>query len=125
MIKILFYILTLILIPINCFAEPLQARIYTVQESGAIGLDLWIYPDKYPSVKGVFPNSPCFKAGIQKGDLLIAVNGESTLYKTLEEVDMMIPNDTIGSRIEFIIQRGNNIRTVNITVAPRSTIGGF
>jgi S1-C subfamily serine protease len=67
-------------------------------------------------VIGVEPNSPAFKAGLQEGDVIVALDGEP-----VEGVDVLHPllNEArIGVATELVVLRGS--RRLNLTVVPAS-----
>ncbi|MGI9582344.1 PDZ domain-containing protein [Chryseobacterium sp. RRHN12] len=58
------------------------------------------------SIAGVRKDSPAFKAGLQKGDKIISINGSRTSNMTLETmVELMKSNE--GRNITIIVQRKN------------------
>ena len=67
------------------------------------------------TVGEVFPNSPAEKAGIQVGDMIIAVNGDSTEGKTLEEVASTIRGPA-GTAVELTIYRPRTGETLVIRI---------
>lgn len=59
--------------------------------------------DKRATVVSIFENSPASKAGIKVGDIIINVNGKSTVDKSLDEVVAMIKKSK--DKIDLIIIR--------------------
>ncbi len=59
--------------------------------------------DKKATVVSIFENSPASKAGIKVGDIIINVNGKSTVDKSLDEVVAMIKKSK--DKINLIIIR--------------------
>ncbi|MEF9477419.1 PDZ domain-containing protein [Chryseobacterium sp. 1B4] len=58
------------------------------------------------SIAGVRKDSPAFKAGLQKGDKIISINGSRTSNMTLETmVELMKSNE--GRNITIVVQRKN------------------
>lgn len=82
------------------------------QTKYAIG-DIGVLPDVYPHVRAVTPGDPADRAGVQAGDVVLAVNGERmTLSRQLSEA--------IAKRAEqpltFTIRRGD--ATLDLTMTP-------
>lgn len=82
---------------------------------GVVGLDLLVQTDAYPKVQGVFPGTPAQKQGIHSGDVLVAVNGQSTLHQDLSALDAMI-SDVPGDVVALTIRRGSQLKQVSLTV---------
>lgn len=82
---------------------------------GIVGLDLAIRPNRYPIVRDVFRYSPAHFSGIRPGDTVMAVNGESTLGRSSEDVDYSI-SDVPGETVILTIQRGQQVRNLEVTV---------
>lgn len=59
--------------------------------------------DKKATVVSIFENSPASKAGIKIGDIIINVNGKSTVDKSLDEVVAMIKKSK--DKIDLIVIR--------------------
>lgn len=84
--------------------NPLSGRFSNV-------VDAWL-------VKDVEPNSPSERAGIQKGDLLLAINGRSpSQISFLEEAtgDLLRP----GRELELELQRGTDVFAATVQVFER------
>jgi len=82
---------------------------------GVVGLDLLVKTDAYPTVQGVFPGTPAHKQGIRPGDILVAVNGETTLHQDLSTLDAMI-SDVPGDVVRLSVLRGSQLKQVSLTV---------
>lgn len=63
-------------------------------------------------VANVFEKSPAEQAGILMGDLIIKVNGESTLDKTVKEVSNIIKNS--DDQIKIIVQRSGIEKEISV-----------
>lgn len=63
-------------------------------------------------VANVFEKSPAEQAGILMGDLIIKVNGESTLDKTVKEVSNIIKNS--DDEIKIIVQRSGIEKEISV-----------
>jgi regulator of sigma E protease len=66
-----------------------------------------------PSVGSVKPDSPAFAAGLEKGDLITAIN-ESTINSWDEMAEII--NSSKGQRIKLTVRRGESSR--NFSLAP-------
>jgi C-terminal processing protease CtpA/Prc len=62
-------------------------------------------------VRDVAPNSPADRAGIERGDQILAVNGRE--IEGVQQLTRMIRDEDPGSRIEIRIRRDGEQRTVN------------
>ncbi len=58
-------------------------------------------------VHRIIAASPAFKAGLQEGDLIVAINDQPTAKLTLEEVQQMFRLD--GRSYRLSIKRGNKV----------------
>lgn len=67
------------------------------------------------TISEVFPDSPAQKAGLQTGDQIIAVNGEATDGRTLEDVSTSIRGPE-GTTVELVIFRPSTGETLTIKV---------
>ncbi len=72
-----------------------------------IGVRIDVTEDGLPRVEAVFPDSPAEGAGLQEGDVIVDVDGRSTLDKTVEEVATWV--------------RGEDGTTVKVTVRADGT----
>ena len=62
-------------------------------------------------MRGVEPGSPADKAGLQRGDLLVGVNGGS-----LSSVDELFDALEAGGELELQVVQGTEERTVAVTL---------
>jgi carboxyl-terminal processing protease len=72
-----------------------------------IGVRIDVTEDGLPRVEAVFPDSPAEAAGLQAGDVIVEVDGQSTLDKTVDEVATWV--------------RGEDGTTVKVTVRADGT----
>lgn len=61
----------------------------------------------------VLPDSPAAKAGLQSGDIILSIDGE-----TLRERDLLIvlQSKTVGQSITLEVQRGTELKTIVVTL---------
>lgn len=84
--------------------QPVLEPMTEPEEPGIVGLDMTIRPGSYPRVDSVFRNTPAFYQGVQRGDLIIAINNEPTIGKSRAQVDEMI-SDIPGEQVMLTIKR--------------------
>jgi serine protease Do len=70
-------------------------------------------------VRSVVPNGPAAKAGLQQGDVIVRVNGESVTPD--QTVSYLVANTSVGSRVPLEIIRAGKHGTVYAQVAERPT----
>jgi len=70
-----------------------------------------------PEVGQVTEGSPAFEAGIRKGDMIVAIQGEQT--REWAEIKGLI-HDKAGQPLEIIVERANTL--VSMTVTPKKTV---
>jgi membrane-associated protease RseP (regulator of RpoE activity) len=66
-----------------------------------------------PGIAEVLENGPAAQAGLRAGDIIIAVNGQPTQGKTVNEVAAMLPGPE-GSSIDLTVSRGNQVLTARV-----------
>lgn len=62
----------------------------------------------------VVPGGPVSKAGLHKGDVITAIDGDD--IKGVSDLRAKIAEHNIGDKIELTVQRGNQERTVSLTL---------
>ncbi len=90
----------------------------TVQEvTGPVAKSLGVTGESGVAVSGVYRGSPAAKAGIQRGDLIEAIDDVSIVsaYKTMQQIAELRPGRTIT--VQFA--RGGNSYTRELVVAER------
>ncbi len=97
---------------LGCEWEPLTADVAKL-----LGLKP---PHSGALVCGVIPGSPAAEAGLQAGDLIVAVDNESVEGTT--QLQKIVSRTTAGSRYEMKVRRRNEMLTVNIEVASREQV---
>lgn len=75
-------------------------------------------PALTPRIGGVIDDSPAHRAGLQKGDLIVAVN--STPIELWDELSSMVEKSE-GAALTLTIRRGD--QTITCTVQPQATEG--
>jgi len=118
--KKLVYKLLLIMLLFNLPAKTAICEVLkaTISEStGVIGLDMAIGKEPVPIVENVFPDSPCFKAGLKAGDKIISIDNRFTYGLTMDEVDCAI-SDIPGTKVNFTVIRNKITLHFNVTVEP-------
>jgi regulator of sigma E protease len=82
--------------------------------------DIGVLPDVHPSVLQVTPGEPADGAGIRKGDVVLAVNGETIIFsKQLSDAIARHPEE----RITIDIVRSGAPLQIQVTPARRGKIG--
>lgn len=103
--------------PYSAFLPENRTRRLTEQMRGAgysgVGVNVDIR-DGWATVIEPFPGAPAERAGIQVGDRIIAVDGESTMLRSDQEVANMLRGEP-GSMVQFSVERfGVHRFTVNV-----------
>lgn len=65
-----------------------------------------------PSVTAIVPCSPAHLAGLEPGDVLLKVNGRPTT------AGQLFPDGTPGTRYDMVVQRGDELISVVVTIGP-------
>jgi len=87
--------------------------------TGDIADGLGLPKDRGEIVSNVEPNGPAARAGIQRGDVIVRINGqEVTADNTLS---FIVANQAIGRSIPIELIRGGRRITVNATIGERPT----
>lgn len=84
-----------------------------------IGFRQW-WPELPPEIGGVLEKGAAEQAGLQKGDLIVAINDEPvTQWKQIVEIVQQNPKTTL----QFLVQREGQQQNVPVTPAARETDG--
>ncbi len=78
-----------------------------------VGISIQMAGD-YPLIEEVFKNSPAERAGLKAGDLIVAVDGESTYQVPLSMISLQIRGEE-GSAVLLTIQRNDQKFDVKLT----------
>jgi membrane-associated protease RseP (regulator of RpoE activity) len=71
-------------------------------------------------VSGTVPGSPAAKAGIQKGDIITAVNGQAV--HNGDELTTSVSGSSVGSAMSVGVLRDGKLRTFQVVVADRAKV---
>ena len=74
--------------------------------------DLGVLPDVYPSVEGVIPGSPAEQVGLQRGDVIVAVNDERMVFS--QDVAQAISKHA-DVPVQIRIRRNGAEQTIAVT----------
>ena len=92
------------------FADDLSGKI-----GGGIGAEVSIRNEKITIIR-TLKNNPAEKAGLQAGDVVLSINDESTVGKTVEQAVTQIRGKE-GTTVKLSIQRGSEIKEFTVTRA--------
>jgi serine protease Do len=68
-------------------------------------------------IRGVTPGGPAARAGIQQGDVVVAVNGQAVSPD--QTLAYLVSQQPVGSRVPITVVRNGERRTVTVTVGER------
>jgi carboxyl-terminal processing protease len=91
------------------YADPDEAKDNRFQRDGGGGIGITVErtDDRRIVIRAVQDGSPAFKGGIQPGDQIIAVEGESMIDKTLGDVVHKLRGN-VGQPVTLTVLRGGN-----------------
>jgi predicted metalloprotease with PDZ domain len=90
-----------------------------MQSSGWVGVELDETTDKVGmKVTKVVTESPAEAAGIQTGDVLMAINGIELTEANEEKLQEARASLKPGSAVKWTMRRGDSQRELNLTLAP-------
>jgi photosystem II stability/assembly factor-like uncharacterized protein len=78
--------------------------------------------DKGARLREIVPDGPADKAGLKPGDVIAALNDKPV--KTYGDLTTIVGDARVGDKIKVQLTRGDDKKTVELTVAPRPG-GGF
>ena len=85
---------------------------------GSAGFEIDLAAPDKASISKVDPDSPASKAGLQPGDEIVSVNGQSLAANKGETATELLFGKT-GDKIKVTVQRGQNDPTVELVLAPK------
>ncbi len=106
--------------PYSVYFSPSETQSFQQEVEGifqGIGTEIG-YKDKLVTIIAPLPNSPAAKAGLQSGDVILAVDGQETATMSLDDTVKKIRGPK-GSQVELIYRRppSTDTQTVRITRA--------
>lgn len=104
------------------YAPADYTRFEQVLAGSYTGVGVWIRraPDGTMRVLSIEPASPASKAGLRRGDTLIAVGGRPTRGRSVADVVSALRGDA-GSKVTVVVARGSQQITVRLRRAPVDT----
>ena len=106
--------------PFTRYLTPAQYRAQLESKQGrhpaSTGLSL-VFQGEHPIVSGVLPASPAQQAGVQAGDLILAVDTQPTAGLSREQVSALIERSA-QPELALLLQRGASQLTVSVHRAP-------
>jgi S1-C subfamily serine protease len=68
------------------------------------------------NIFAVAKNSPAEQAGLAKGDVIMAVNGQPATSLQLPELRRILRDEPPGAAVTFAVKRGDDTRNVTLTL---------
>lgn len=112
--------------PYSAFLEPQTYQLFQSDLEGTfqgIGAQVTMNKSNQPVIVAPLENSPAQKAGIKTGDIILAVDGQSTAGKSLTEVVLEIRGPA-GTSVKLMVQHEGETTPVDIEVV-RAQISSF
>jgi C-terminal processing protease CtpA/Prc len=91
-----------------------QEAVY--QEMGIVGFDVAVIPNRYPVIKQVFAGTPAHSAGIRPGDVIMKINGRTTIGQSSRQIDQAI-SDVPGDELVLSLWRKEAVVNTRLVVA--------
>ena len=70
-------------------------------------------------INDVFEDSPAAKSGIEAGDVVLEIDGETV--RAPEDLQFKVANKSVGSTVEIVINRSGKIKDVKVELGERPT----
>ncbi|OYX40674.1 hypothetical protein B7Y94_06105 [Candidatus Saccharibacteria bacterium 32-49-12] len=80
---------------------------------GGIGAEIGLR-DEQPTIIRPLKDSPAERAGVQAGDVIVAINGESAANWTVDKTVQKIRGE-VGTKVKLLLSRGGEGKDVTIT----------
>jgi hypothetical protein len=97
------------------YLKPLPGTLADVNTFDRAGL--WINKDPAGlTVVDVTANAPAAEAGLQKGDIITAVNGKAATAVVLPDLRKHLRNDAPGTVVTFTVKRDGGTKDVKVTL---------
>ncbi len=91
---------------------------FSMNNTGQLGLNCWIYTNNgniyYPTVVKLEPKMPAEQAGIKTGDMIIIIDGISTIDKPMPEI-LKLLSGSAGSSVNLSISRADE-EVINLSL---------
>lgn len=97
----------------NCVEDVKANGFKEIESVGSIGITLYPADANGLRVMKVYDNSPAAKAGIVRGDVIVAIDGKKALHKG----DFESAQGEIGSPVTLTVKRDENERDVRLVKA--------
>jgi carboxyl-terminal processing protease len=89
-----------------------QQDLYASRHTGVIGVYV-VFSGQRPAVSGVVPGSPAQKAGLMRGDVVLAIDGRDTSGLSSDAASAMIRGKA-GTTVTLRVQRGGGVVTIGV-----------
>jgi len=109
--------------PYTTLIEPQPAQQERQRLSGSYGdagISLWWAPEGGVGISP-YPNSPAARAGIQEGDLLLAVDEDPVENTTLEALAWRLQGD-VGTEVTLTLQRAQETAPFSVTLTREAVL---
>ena len=90
----------------------------SMKNSGWVGVELETDNPEGYTVTKVMPGSPAEAAGIQAGDILVALNGVAFKKENEDELKQARKDWKPGQTVTYDVKRGGGVKQVSLTLAP-------
>ncbi len=100
--------------------RPITVNVRSTAEGRYEVGDIGVLPDVSPSIRSVVPGDPADRAGLLAGDVVVAVNGQRTVFPS-QLAEAISKNG--GRAIELSIRRNGEERRVTVTPEQRGNRG--